>query len=179
MPTHGHAVLRVSNLCLVEILMSHIRCLSVSRITCMCPCLWLQVLAEYNLQLCACSKRDFCVPVFLYTLRGDTHPSPFETPPTPSVFLTKNSSRLFQAVRKWTKTCLPPHRRRKPHEDALGGLNTKKIKFISWSLPFKSSLKPPLKLPFSFSSKLPWSRRKDMNKSAHTPQAGESHTKTL
>ena len=40
----------------------------------MYPCLWLKVLAEYNLQLCACSKRDSCVPVFLYTFLGDTRP---------------------------------------------------------------------------------------------------------
>ena len=38
----------------------------------MYPCLLLKVLAEYDLQLCA--KRDSCVPVFLYTLRGDTRP---------------------------------------------------------------------------------------------------------
>ena len=40
----------------------------------MYPCLLLKVLAEYNLQLCACSKRDSCVPVFLCALRGDTRP---------------------------------------------------------------------------------------------------------
>ena len=40
----------------------------------MYPCLLLEVLAEYNLQLCACRKRDSCVPVFLYALRGDTRP---------------------------------------------------------------------------------------------------------
>ena len=40
----------------------------------MYPCLLLKVLAEYYLQLCACSKRDSCVPVFLYALRGDTRP---------------------------------------------------------------------------------------------------------
>ena len=40
----------------------------------MYPCLLLKVLAEYDLQLCACSKRDSCVPVFLYAVRGDTRP---------------------------------------------------------------------------------------------------------
>ena len=40
----------------------------------MYPCLLLKVLAEYDLQLCACRKRDSCVPVFLYALRGDTRP---------------------------------------------------------------------------------------------------------
>ena len=39
----------------------------------MYPCLLLKVLAEYDLQLCACSKRNSCVPVFLYALaRGYT-----------------------------------------------------------------------------------------------------------
>ena len=39
----------------------------------MYPCLLLKVLAEYDLQLCACSKRDSCVTVFLYSLaRGYT-----------------------------------------------------------------------------------------------------------
>ena len=34
----------------------------------MYPCLLLKVLAEYDLQLCACSKRDSCEPVFLHAL---------------------------------------------------------------------------------------------------------------
>ena len=39
----------------------------------MYPCLLLKVLAEYDLQLCACSKRDSCKPVFLVRLaRGYT-----------------------------------------------------------------------------------------------------------
>ena len=39
----------------------------------MYPCLLLKVLAEYDLQLCACSKRDSCEHVFLYALaRGYT-----------------------------------------------------------------------------------------------------------
>ena len=52
----------------------------------MYPCLLLKVLAEYDLQLCACSKRNSCVPVFLYALRGDTRPgyiSPLPAPPPP------------------------------------------------------------------------------------------------
>ena len=59
----------------------------------MYPCLLLKVLAEYDLQLCACSKRNSCVPVFLYALRGDTRPGyisplprPFPPPSCPSTF---------------------------------------------------------------------------------------------
>ena len=43
-----------------------------SYITCMYLCLLFKVLVEYNLYLCACSKRDSEVSMFLYALRGDT-----------------------------------------------------------------------------------------------------------
>ena len=64
---HGHAVLRIFKFVPGETLMLHIQ-VPVSRITCMYPCLLLQVLAEYDLQLCACSKKRLlcaCVPVRL------------------------------------------------------------------------------------------------------------------
>ena len=46
----------------------------------MYPCLLLKVLAEYDLQLCACSTKETPVlPVFLYALRGDTRPGYIST----------------------------------------------------------------------------------------------------
>ena len=69
----------------------------------MYPCLLLKVLAEYDLQLCACSKRDSCVPVPVRLARGYTprlHLNVVAEPPgkSPGVLHTGEGDRSFSGI---------------------------------------------------------------------------------